>query len=87
MAAVFTAEAIARIEQMQLERTARLAAKAHHMDASPDPIHPGAWVVRNPRVPYRVFLVDQHGQCCCSHFATWDRCKHAALVATRKGQA
>lgn len=84
MVVVFTDEAMQRLEQLQLERTARLASKADHFTVSPDPKREGGWIVRNPKVPYRIELVDQEGRCTCSQYRLWDRCKHAALVATRK---
>lgn len=85
MAVVFTDEAMARIDQLQHERVARMARKAEHFEISPDPVKDGAWIVRNPRVPHRIELVDQNGRCSCHQFRVWGRCKHAALVATRKG--
>lgn len=87
MVAVFTDEAMARIDQLQLERTARLSRKADHFTVSPDPVKEGGWIVRNPRVPHRIELVDAQGRCTCRPYAVWGACKHAALVETRKGQA
>lgn len=87
MATVLTHEAMQRLDALLQERTTRLARKADHFEVSPDTVHPGAWIVRNPRVPYRIEIVDQEGRCSCSHYRMWDRCKHSALVATRKGGA
>jgi hypothetical protein len=83
MATIFTDEAMQCIDEHMWERTERLARKANHLEASPDTIHPGTWIVRNSRVLHRIELVDQEGRCTCQHFRLWDRCKHAAIVAVR----
>jgi hypothetical protein len=80
MATVLTHEAMARAEQMRLESLSRLAAKADHFTIEPDHVKPGGWIVRNPKIPGRIELVNAEGRCTCNYYRIWDRCKHSALV-------
>jgi hypothetical protein len=86
MVVTFTDEAMARIDANRRETISRLASRAEHFTAEPDAVRPGGWVVRNTHVPYRIFLVNQFGQCNCRQYQLWDRCKHAALVTTQEEQ-
>jgi hypothetical protein len=83
MVVTFTDEAMARIDTMRRETVSRLASRATHFTVERDTVRPGSWVVRNPYVPYRIFLVNQRGQCNCRQYQLWDRCKHSALVECR----
>lgn len=87
MAVTLTPRALQRVEEQQREHLARLAAQAAHYVATPDPLTPGGWIVRNPKVPYRIELVNDQGQCTCRHYRLWDRCKHAALVSQQTTSA
>lgn len=74
-----------RIDSQRREIISRLAAQASHFVTEPDTIHPGAWIVRNPKIPGRCEIVTPDGQCTCRRFRLSDRCKHSAIVAVRFG--
>jgi hypothetical protein len=76
----FSEEVLRRIDVAERERASRLAAKADHFTIEPDHVKPGGWIVRNPRIPGRIELVNAEGCCTCNYYRIWDRCKHSALV-------
>jgi hypothetical protein len=74
-----------RIDEQQRETISRLASRAHHFTAEPDPIKLGGWILSNPKILGRIELVTVDGHCTCRQYALFDRCKHAAIVGTRQG--
>lgn len=74
-----------RADRMRQDDLERLARQALHFTTERDTISPG-WIVRNPKVPGRVELVNDHGECSCRRFQLWSICKHAAIVAYRHGE-
>lgn len=84
MVAVFTDEAMQRIEAMRREQTARLAAQGHHLTVERDYLTHG-WIVRNPRISGCCEVVSEAGECSCRQFRTWGRCEHAARVEEVRG--
>lgn len=79
MAATITPEVQDRIETERRECVSRLARQASHFETAPEVVT-GGHVVRNPRIPGRVEVVNRAGECTCRRFAVRGRCKHAALV-------
>lgn len=76
---------IETIEERRREALHRLAKRSTNFYAEPDTVHPGAWIVRNRKIPYRFHLVTPDQQCTCQQFALWDQCRHLAVVATQEG--
>lgn len=82
----YTPAILQRIETERRERVARLAGRAHDYTVTPDTVIPGAWIVRNPRIPGLCEIVLEDGSCSCRRSRIWGRCKHAAIVETRHGE-
>lgn len=82
----YTAATLARIEQQRRERVTRLASGARHFIVTPDHVIPGAWIVRNPKIPGLVEIVLADGSCSCRRSQLWGTCKHAARVAELHGE-
>jgi len=85
MAVTITPEALQRIEVDRRERSRRLALQASHFETAPDAIT-GGHVVRNPRIPGRIEVVNTSGECSCRRFTLWGVCRHSALVEQRHGR-
>ena len=80
-----TPATLQRIETERRERVSRRASQGRHFQVEPDHIVPGAFLVRNPKIPGTVEIVTAAGECSCRRYRVWGACRHAARVEEPQG--